>query len=515
LLTAFILFVTILENIRLTLLGGTLMSIRLRLIFSHTTMLIVTLIFFIIGGLLMLMAITGDIRGMKDLFTRQYAHKPLTEQEESVFIDAKFLAKKQAEKLLNPTIQKQYDQKLNPVSSGIVIRKGETVVYSSKIINSISNHKKLPAFEPENINVRDTINIDGHFYSYVKFDFYFLNQESGSVYVMKEVSPFVELTRSLFPILFGLLFLLLIFVNGLLSYIVSRSISRPLNTLQRATEQLGEGNLNYRIEKFGSDEIGQLSHAFENMRSKLKESVDLQLQFEDSRKELISNISHDLKTPITAINGYIEGIQDGVADTPEKLARYLSTIKRKATDMNHLIDDLFLFSKLDLKKLPFTFEEIEVNRYIKNYVDEIILDLEEQKILLELNLKTNVKTKIIADRDQLRRVITNIIDNSLKHMKKTEKIIRISTKDLEGYVEIEVRDNGTGIEPNSLQSIFERFYRGDSSRNVATGGSGLGLAIAKQIITEHGGTIWAQSNLGEGTSIFFTLKKSKQSGDFS
>lgn len=485
------------------------MSIRLRLIFSHTTMLIITLIFFIIGGLLMLMAITGDVRGMKDLFTRQYALKPLTEQEESVFIDAKFLAKKQANQLLNQDILKQYDQKLTPVDSGIVIRKGDTIIYSSKIVEMSAHQDKLPPFEPENINVRDTLSIDGRFYSYVKFDFYFLDQENGSVYVMKEVSPFVELTRSLFPILFGLLFLLLIFVNGLLSYLVSRSISNPLSTLQKATEQLGEGNLNYRIEKFGSDEIGQLSQAFENMRSKLKESVDLQLQYEASRKELISNISHDLKTPITAINGYIEGIQDGVADTPDKIARYLSTIQRKAKDMNHLIDDLFLFSKLDLKKQPFTFEDIEVNRYIKNFVDEVTLDLEEQNIILNMDIKTNLKTKMIADRDQLRRVITNIIDNSVKHMNKIDKIIRISTKELDGFVEIEIQDNGTGVEANSLQFIFERFYRGDSSRNVATGGSGLGLAIAKQIITEHGGEIWAQSKLGNGTSIFFTLKKSK------
>jgi histidine kinase len=485
------------------------MSIRLRLIFSHTTMLIVTLLFFIVSGLLMLLAITGDISSMKNLFTSQYALKPLTEQEESVFIDVKFLAKKQPDQLLNQTILKQFNQKLAPVQSGLIIRKGDSILFSSKLLEPFQDSKKLPSFEPENINVRDTISVDGRFYSYVKFDFNYSDQKSGSAYVMKEVSPFVELTRSLFPILFGLLFLLLILVNGLLSYFVSRSISKPLNTLQRATEQLGEGNLNYHIDKFGHDEIGQLGQAFENMRVKLKESINLQLQYEDSRKELISNISHDLKTPITAINGYIEGIQDGVADTPEKMEKYLTTIKRKATDMNHLIDDLFLFSKLDLKKLPFTFEDIGVNRYIKNYVDEVILDLEERNIILDINLITTDKTKVIADRDQLRRVITNIIDNSVKHMKKTKKWINILTRDLEGYVEIEIRDNGTGIELESLPYVFDRFYRVDSSRNISTGGSGLGLAIAKQIVAEHGGEIWAQSKVGEGTNIFFTLKKSK------
>jgi histidine kinase len=485
------------------------MSIRLRLIFSHTTMLIVTLGLFIVSALLMLMAITGDVRSIKDLYTSQYALKPLTEPEESVFLDLKFLAKKQSGQLLNQSHLQQFDEKLKKVHSGLIIRKGETVVYSSKILKSLLASKKLPPFEPENINMRDTISVDGHYYSYVKFDFTYQDQESGSAIVMKEISPFVELTRSLFPILFGLIFLLLILVNGLLSYFVSRSISRPIFSLQKATEQLGEGNLNYKIEKQGQDEIGQLSHAFENMRVKLKESIDLQLQYEESRKELISNISHDLKTPITAITGYIDGIQDGVADTPEKMMKYLSTIKRKTEEMNHLIDDLFLFSKLDLKKLPFTFQEMDLNRYLKNFVEEISFDLEEKNIkFLFENLK-NEKVPVIADRDNLSRVLTNIIDNSIKHMKKPEKIISISVSEKVDFVEIEIRDNGSGIESDSLPNIFDRFYRVDTSRNISTGGSGLGLAIAKQIITEHGGEIWAQSQLGEGTSIYFSLKKSK------
>ncbi|MFD2444416.1 ATP-binding protein [Bacillus sp. CGMCC 1.16607] len=483
------------------------MSIRLRLIFSHTTMLIVTLAFFIVSGLLMLMAITGDVRSIKDLYTRQYALKPLTEQEESVFLDVKFLAKKQSDELLNRSILKQYDEKLGTVHSGLIIRKNNKAIYTSKKLETFQEIKKLPPFEPENINVRDIINVDGHYYSYVKFDFLFGDQKSGSAYVMKEVSPFVELTRSLFPILFGLLFLSLILVNGLLSYFVSKSISKPLFSLQKAAEQIGEGNLNVKIEKFGQDEIGQLSNTFEKMRLKLKESIELQFQYEESRKELISNISHDLKTPITAIKGYIEGIQDGVADTPEKMEKYLSTIKRKTTDMNHLIDDLFLFSKLDLKKLPFTFEDMDLNRYIKNFVEEISFDLEEKNIQLIFENLDNGKMAVIADRDNLSRVMTNIIDNSIKHMKKTEKIIKIRVIENEEFVEIEISDNGSGIESAFLPNIFERFYRGDISRNISTGGSGLGLAIAKQIITEHGGEIWAESIVDKGTSIFFTLKK--------
>ncbi|MDQ6600099.1 HAMP domain-containing histidine kinase [Bacillus salipaludis] len=483
------------------------MSIRWRLFISHTTMLIVTLVLFLISALLIPVAITGDIRSIKDLYTRQYALKPLTKPEENVFLDVKYLAKKQPNQLLNQTMLKQYDQKLDSVTSGLIVRKGDKIVHSSKILNSIKDEKKLPPFEPENIKVRDTISIDHQFFLYVKFDFYFPNQEKGSVIIMREVSPFVELSRSLFPLIFGLLFLSLILVNGLLSYFVSKSIIKPLFSLKNATEQMGEGNLNVKIEYDRQDEIGQLNHAFDKMRTKLKESIKLQLQYEESRKELISNISHDLKTPITAIKGYIEGIQDGVAESQGKTERYLSTIKRKATDMDQLIDDLFLFSKLDLKKMPFSFEDIEIIRYIINFVEEIGFDLEEKDIKIFVKNRTENEVRVIADRDKLRRVLSNIINNSIKHMKKAEKQIEIYIQGKGDFVEIEVRDNGSGIEQESLPYIFERFYRVDTSRNKSTGGSGLGLAIAKQIITEHGGDIWVESKLGIGTSIFFTLKK--------
>ncbi|OIK17053.1 two-component sensor histidine kinase [Bacillus sp. MUM 116] len=483
------------------------MSIRWRLLISHTTMLIVTLVLFIISALLIPVAITGDIRSIKDLYTRQYALKPLTKPEENVFLDVKYLAKKQPNQLLNETMLKQFDQKLDPVSSGLIIRKGDKIVHSSKILNSIKDEKKLPSFEPENIKVRDTISIDHQFFLYVKFDFYFPDQEKGSVIIMREVSPFVELSRSLFPLIFGLLFLSLILVNGLLIYFVSKSIIKPLFSLKTAAEQMGEGNLNVKIENDRQDEIGELSHAFDKMRRKLKDSIEVQLQYEENRKELISNISHDLKTPITAIRGYIEGIQDGVADSQGKMEKYLSTIKRKATDMDQLIDDLFLFSKLDLKKLPFYFEDIDIIRFIINFVEEVSFDLEEKDIKIFVENRTENEVRVIADRDKLRRVLSNIINNSIKHMKKVEKQIEIYIQGKADFVEIEVRDNGSGIEQESLPYIFERFYRVDTSRNKSTGGSGLGLAIAKQIITEHGGDIWVESQLGLGTSIFFTLKK--------
>lgn len=490
------------------------MSIRMRMLLSYTAMLVVTMGLFIISGLLMILAITGDIGSVKHLFANHYTHKPITAQEENVFLDLKYLAKKQPNQLLNEGPLKLYDEMLKEVPAGLIIRKGDEMIYKTDTLISITSANDLPSFEPSNINVRDTISFGKYYFSYVKFDFYYQDKEEGSIFVIKKVSPYAALSKNLFPILAGVLLLLLIVTNGILNYLVTRSIVKPLDSLKFATEEISEGNLNFKMTAITKDEIGQLSMAFEEMRQKLKESVDMQLKYEENRKELISNISHDLRTPITAIKGYVEGIKDGVADTPEKMDKYLSTIYRRASDMDSLIDDLFLFSKLDLRKIQFNFEEINIVRYIEHFIEELSWDLEEQGIQVQLNVHLdNFQELVIADREKLRRVLANIIQNSIKHMKNEERLLRISVAHKGENMEIIISDNGNGIEPTALPYIFDRFYREDSARNVTTGGSGLGLAIAKQIICEHGGEIWATSELGKGTDIYFTLKYVKKRGE--
>lgn len=482
------------------------MSIRLRMLLSYTAMLVVTISLFIISGLLMILAITGDISSVKHLFANYYSHQPLTEQEESVFLDLKYLAKKQPAQLLDKRSLKLFDEKLKDVPSALVIRKGNQIIYKTDKLISIKSADDLPSFEPSNIHVRDTISYGKYYFSYVKFDLYFDDQEKGSIFVIKKVSPYVALSKNLFPILIGVLLILLIATNGILNYLVTRSIVKPLQSLKLATEEIRDGNLNFKVVARTKDEIGQLSMAYEEMRQRLKDSIDLQLRYEENRKELISNISHDLRTPITAIKGYVEGIRDGVADTPQKMDKYLSTIYWRTMDMDSLIDDLFLFSKLDLKKIRFNFEEIDMVRYIKYFIEELSWDFEEQGIKIQSNVDLDSHELVIADREKLKRVFVNIIQNSLKHMKKNEKILRFSVANIGKHIEIEISDNGNGIEPASHPYIFDRFYREDSARNTSTGGSGLGLAIAKQIISEHGGEIWVKSEVGKGTSIFFTLR---------
>jgi len=483
------------------------MSIRLRLLLSYTAMLAVTITLFVAAVLLIALAVTGDVKSVRDFYTSHYAHKPVTEQEESTFIDIKFLSKKHPQQLRDVQQLKSFDKNLAPVNAGLIVRRENVLLYSSPILHDPAIAAALPPFEFANINVRDTMNVGNRYYTYVKFDFYFEDQSKGSVYVIKEVSPYAELARNSFPILIGALLILLVLTNGVVNYFVSRSIVRPLSALKKATEQIRDGNLNFQVATSAKDEIGQLFVAFEDMRQKLKESIELQLQYEENRKELISNISHDLKTPITAIKGYVEGIRDGVADTPEKLEKYLSTISGKASDLDRLIDELFLFSKLDLKRLPFSFEHVDIHSYLEDCMEELRFDLEEKGISISFQPGSPEPTRVVADREKLKRTISNIIGNCVKYMNGEEKRIEIFTTAAPDQVTVEIRDNGPGIEPSAVPHIFERFYRAEHSRNISTGGSGLGLAIAKQIILEHGGNIWATSELGKGTSIFFTLKR--------
>lgn len=469
---------------------------------SYVGVILISIALLLVAGFLIIFTITGDIKSIEHFYKKSYVQKPLTTVEESSFLDLKLLAKNNPKQLLNEEQLKKIEQ--NDI--GIVVRKDTNVVYASPTLDKQSLLKSLPGFEETNINTRDTIKIEDFFFTYVKFDFYFSDRSEGSIFVLRKVSSYAELTRELFPTLFGLLLFLFIMIIGLLNYLVSRSIIRPISILKEGAKRIKSGDLNFEIKAISNDEIGQLNQTFEEMRIKLKESVNLQLQYEENRKELLSNISHDLKTPITSIIGYVEGIQDGVANTPEKMDKYLTTVYTKAKDLDALIDELFLFSKLDLQTVPFSFENVELVQYMKDFVEELHLDLLHQGIQIELHLK-NKPMYVTADREKLKRVLANLISNCVKYMNKDEKHIAISLYEEIYDVTVQVTDNGYGIEPSALPYIFNRFYRAEKSRNSQTGGSGLGLAIAKQIIQEHDGDIWVTSEIEKGTSVYFSLKK--------
>lgn len=305
-----------------------------------------------------------------------------------------------------------------------------------------------------------------------------------------------------------LIFIICIFLtNSFLTYRLSKSLIEPLDSVKKAAKEIQGGNLDYPISYPVKNEIGELYQAFEEMRVKLKQSQALNAQYENSRKELMSNISHDLKTPITSIKGYVQGIIDGVANNPVKMDKYLRTIFTNAVEMERLTNDLFLFAKLDIKQLPFSFECVDIKKYLEDAREELNFALTEENIILNYESRYESSDLIMADRQRLVRVIHNIMENAKKHLKKQEKKIKIVLREEEGGALIEISDNGCGIPADKLPFVFDRFFRVDCARNRTTGGSGIGLSIAREIIEAHQGIIWAESTEGLGTSIFFTLKK--------
>lgn len=304
--------------------------------------------------------------------------------------------------------------------------------------------------------------------------------------------------------------LILVFTSITLTRWIHEGVFCPITELNTAMKQIKDGNYDYMLQTDAKGEIGDLYRNYENMRLQLKESIEEKAEQEKQNRELISNISHDLKTPITSIKGYVEGILDGVADTPEKQDKYLKTIYNKACDMQKLINELTMYSNVENNRIKYNFHRINLSDYFGDCIEEVGLDLENKGIVLDYSNLVDPQTLIVADPEQLRKVINNIISNSVKYMDKTKKRIDIRILDEVDAIRVEIEDNGRGIAAKDLSRIFDRFYRTDASRNSLQGGSGIGLSIVKKIIEDHGGYIWATSKEGEGTCMHFVIRKYRE-----
>ncbi len=390
----------------------------------------------------------------------------------------------------------------------VIVRKGDSLIYDGNSHVTQGLYDQLPKYEEIDSTLDGAIYLDGETQHLVKqIDFLFPDGGEGSVFIVSNVDGLLPEIRIMMweMILAGIM--IIVFTDAILMMWVYRSVISPLGRLKVATKNIRDGNLDFALEIEEDDEIGQLCQDFEEMRIRLKESAEEKIQYDKENKELISNISHDLKTPITAIKGYVEGIIDGVASSPEKLDRYIRTVYNKANDMDKLIDELTFYSKIDTNKIPYTFSKLSVSNYFRDCVDEVGMEMEARSIELGYFNYVDEDVEIIADAEQLRRVINNIISNSVKYMDKKNGIINIRIKDAGDFIQVGIEDNGRGIPAKDLPNIFDRFYRTDSSRNSSQGGSGIGLSIVKKIIEDHGGRIWASSKEGIGTEIHFVLRK--------
>lgn len=421
--------------------------------------------------------------------------------------EVKQMAKNNPMQLTSQSYLTELNEDLKQKYSYLIMRKDGKICFNGGSENE-EVLKGLPLFGTLDSKNGTGIYIDRRKQLLVKqVDFELPSGEQASIFIVTSLDGTVPGVRQF--ILGGVVAVVLILLLTALMLIIwiYRSMITPIRRLQVAAENIKEGNLDFSLDVSGNDEIGELCVTFEEMRQRLKDNAEEKLNNEKENKALISNIAHDLKTPITAVKGYSEGIMDGVANTPEKVDKYIRTIYNKANEMDKLINELTLYSKIDTNRIPYNFAKIQVQEYFKDCVEELGLDLESKGIGLSYCNYAAEDILIIADPEQLRRVINNIVGNSIKYMDKTEKYIHIRIKDVGDFIQVEIEDNGRGIAQKDLPYIFDRFYRTDASRNSATGGSGIGLSIVKKIIEDHGGKIWATSKEDSGTTMYFVIRK--------
>ncbi|MBQ9632057.1 MAG: HAMP domain-containing histidine kinase [Lachnospiraceae bacterium] len=306
--------------------------------------------------------------------------------------------------------------------------------------------------------------------------------------------------------------LILSLISLLLILWIYHGVMSKIDVLVTGADKIKEGDLDFSIELKGRDELAAVGVAFEEMRIRLKADAHRRLEAERTQRQLVSNIAHDLKTPLTAIRGYTEGLLDGVADTPAKRLAYCTTIHNKAKEMDALLNELTSYSQLDANRIPYSFQRLKVRDYFFGLAEDMRIDLENQNARLIYYNYVEEEAMLVADPVQIGRVFQNCVDNSIKYAKKDVPLeIHFGIWPEGDFVHIEMKDNGIGIAEQDLPRVFERLYRGDASRTSA-GGSGIGLSIVKKIVDDHGRSVEVLSRLGEGTTVSFMLKKIKNRG---
>ncbi|MEA4924250.1 MAG: HAMP domain-containing sensor histidine kinase [Syntrophomonadaceae bacterium] len=286
---------------------------------------------------------------------------------------------------------------------------------------------------------------------------------------------------------------------------LEKRVLRPIDKLQNGFMEIARGNYDVSIDPCCQNEFGDLIRSFNDMASKLRESEKTNLEYEENRRNLIANISHDLKTPITSIQGYLEMIMDNDLVQPEKINPYLKTIYNNTTYMNKLIDDLFLFSKLDVDKVEFNYEMVNIRAFMNDLMDEARFEMGEIGAEFIYEDKLDQDAMIRIDGKRVHQAVKNILGNAIKYGPESGLEIKVELFRQDEFVGIAVSDNGPGIAPERVPYIFERFYRIDQERSKDLVSTGLGLAIAKELIEAQGGRILVASSVGRGSRFTICL----------
>jgi len=290
----------------------------------------------------------------------------------------------------------------------------------------------------------------------------------------------------------------------LFSFLIARGLTRPLESLTVAAEQMKQGKYTQRVEPPRmQDELRRLALTFNDMADTIEADVTELRHQEQVRRDMLANIAHDLATPLTAIQGFSEALADEMISDAETRQETAQRIGREVQRLRRLVKDLQQMSLLESGHAPLDLAPLDMYTLAEETLNVIQPECEQMGISLHNDIAPALPT-VFADSDRITEVLLNLLDNA-RHHTPTGGSIHIGGYTKEDNLYIRVSDTGTGIAPEDLPHIFERFYRADRSRVETSGGSGLGLSIVKAIITAHKGAIWAESEVGHGTCITFTL----------
>lgn len=310
----------------------------------------------------------------------------------------------------------------------------------------------------------------------------------------------------------SLLFVIMFFTNRFLTKFVFSKIIQPLDLLSNGVQHISKGNLDYKINYVVQDEFKPVCEAFNDLGLQLKTSAEEIKKNEQNRKELFTSISHDLRSPLTSIKAFAEGLIDGIATTPETQQEYLEIIKQKAEEVNNMVAQLFLYSKMDMGNYPTNPEVLDIGKEIYDFVSASEEEFKARGLSIIIN-DLPVETYIQADPLQLQSIFANILDNSIKYKLENTVTATIYSMTADEAVNIVIEDNGTGVSDKALPKLFEAFYRADLSRTKPNQGSGLGLAIVSKALERMGGSIKAE-NLPNKGGLRVIIRIPKMEGAF-
>ena len=293
----------------------------------------------------------------------------------------------------------------------------------------------------------------------------------------------------------------ILLTNRFLTKFVFRHIREPLDILSDGVIQIGQGNLEHRIRYEAQDEFAPVCQAFNEMASRLKVSVEQTQQNEENRKLLLAGLSHDLRSPLTSLRAYTEGLMDGVAETEADRLKYLKTIHRKTEEIDHLVSQVFTYSKLDLAAAP-PRQRFRLDRTIVAFLQEHGDDYERRGLVLRTRL---CPATIQGDRTMLLRILANLCENSLKYRSHTPAHMTLTLENRGDRCLFTASDDGPGVPEEALPSLFDVFYRGDKARQHPASGSGLGLSIVRRCAAQMGGIVWAENAESGGLCIRIEL----------